>query len=166
MVKKIVELFGFDSITQLLDSTFHIKTVLFTTAVSSVLGFLAYYFEIFLGFKPIIGLGMLILFLLEVYTGVKASLQDGEKFDVKKFPRGIVKFSIYLLMIGAANILAVNMSVKLSLNYYEWIHYTLMNLVLIQLFISNIKNFERLGWNEFLPILGKLHDFLKLKNKK
>lgn len=165
-MNKLFALFGFDNLTQLYDSTFHAKTMLLTATLSGILGFLAYYFEAFLGFKPIIGFVILLLVLLEILTGIKASLQDGEKFDIKRFPRGLIKFFIYTLMIGAANLLAVNMSVKMSLNYYEWIHYTFLNLVFVQLFISNIKNFQRLGWNEFLPILGKLHDFLKLKEKK
>jgi hypothetical protein len=73
-------------------------------------------------------------------------------------------------MIGFAHVLAVKVNIKpvfgMDFNYYEWMHYTFFNYVLIQLFISNIENFNRLGWDEFIPMIGRLTKFLKIKIKK
>ena len=85
----------------------------------------------------------------------------------KKLGRGFLKMMIYMSMIGSANLLAQHIHIKPILgwtfNYYEWIHYTCMNFVILQLFMSNIENFNRLGWTEFVPLLKKLSKLLKLK---
>ena len=135
--------------------------------MSSILGCIAYLIENFLGFESMVAVAILILFTLELITGIKASLKEGDCFSSKKLGRGFLKMMIYMLMIGSANLLALNIHIKpilgWSFNYYEWIHYTCMNFVILQLFISNIENFNRLGWSEFVPLLSKLSKFLKIK---
>lgn len=161
---------GFKDSTSFVDSTFHPNNINISLIMSSILGSVAYVIENFLGFETMVGVAMAILFGLEMFTGIKASLREGSDFESKKFGRGILKMLIYMLMIGAAHILAITVKIKpilgYTFNYYEWIHYSAFNFVLIQLFISNIENFNRLGWTEFVPLLTKLSKFLKLKKKK
>lgn len=163
--------FGFESLQDFTESTFHTKTAAFSAIASVSSGTLAYIFEEFLGFDPYVGLIMLVLFFVELMTGIRASVQvDKDKFSTEKFARGWVKFGVYLLMVGSAHILATHVQIKpifgWDFNYYEWIHYTFFNYILINLFISNIENFERLGWDEFVPVIGKLAEFLKVKKPK
>ena len=161
--------FGYEDFNTFVNSAFHPKTGLLAVTISSSLATLGYYFENFLGFEPVIGMVMVGLFITELSTGIKASIREGNKFESQKFGRAFIKMIIYVLMIGFANILATGMEVKsifgLEFNYYEWLHYAFLNYVLINLFISNVENFERLGWNEFVPLLGRLSSFLKLKKK-
>ena len=53
-----------------------------------------------------------------------------------------------------------------ELNIYGWLHYFFLNFTILQLIVSNIENFKRLGWDEFIPALGKISKFLKIKNNK
>jgi hypothetical protein len=161
---------GFKDSASFVDSTFHPNTINVSIIMSTIFGSIAYFIENFLGFEAMVGVAMALLFALEMFTGIKASLREGHDFESRKFGRGILKMFVYMFMIGCAHILAVNVSIKpilgFSFNYYEWIHYACFNFVLIQLFISNIENFNRLGWTEFVPLLPKLSKFLKLKQKK
>lgn len=158
---------GFNDSASFVESTFHPHNINFSLIMSSILGLVAYIVETFLGFETMVGVAIFILFCLEVVTGIKASLKKGNPFSSKKLGRGFLKMMIYMLMIGAANLLSQYVHIKpilgWSFNYYEWIHYTCFNFVILQLFISNIENFNRLGWTEFVPILKKLSKFLKLK---
>ncbi len=158
---------GFKNSASFVESTFHPNNINFSLIMSTILGCIAYFVESFLGFESMVAVAILILFTLEVITGIKASLKEGEFFNSKKLGRGFLKMMIYMLMIGAANLLAIHVKIKpilgWSFNYYEWIHYTAFNFVILQLFISNIENFNRLGWTEFVPLLKKLSKFLKLK---
>lgn len=158
---------GFKDTASFVESTFHPNNINFSLIMSGIFGCIAYIVESFLGFESMVAVAVLILFTLEIVTGIKASLKEREAFSSKKLGRGFLKMMIYMLMIGAANLLSLHIHIKpilgWSFNYYEWIHYTSMNFVILQLFISNIENFNRLGWTEFLPLLKKLSKFLKLK---
>lgn len=169
-IDEIVQNFGFENFQVFKLNTFHPETAGATLAVSGILGSLACKFEQFMGFEPIIGLVMILLFVMEICTGIKASLNKGEKFELKKLGRAFLKLLVYMIMIGLANLLAMNVKIKpifgWQFNYYEWIHYTFFNYVIIQLFIGNIQNFNKLGWSEFFPILSKLKEFLKIKEEK
>lgn len=161
---------GFRNSEAFVDSTFHPSSLNLTIIMSSILGCLSYVIENFLGFESMVGVALSILFGLEIFTGIKASIREGEEFTSKKLGRGFLKMGIYMLMIGASHILAIHVQIKpifgFSFNYYEWIHYTAFNFVLIQLFVSNIENFNRLNWTEFVPLLTRLSKVLKIKKPK
>lgn len=158
---------GFKDTASFVESTFHPNNINFSLIMSSIFGCIAYFIETFLGFESMVAVAIIMLFTMEITTGIKASLKEGECFSSKKLGRGFLKMMIYMLMIGSANLLAQHIHIKPILgwtfNYYEWIHYTCMNFVILQLFISNIENFNRLGWTEFVPLLKKLSKLLKLK---
>lgn len=151
---------GFDSTSGFLDSTFHVDSIQKTIGASVVLGTLATWFETVFGFGVVVGIAIFVLFILELITGIKASKKEGKKFNSTKFNAGFIKAFIYFAMIGATNLLKENIEVKTvlgyELNYYEWIHYVLYNFAILQYIISNLENFERLGWNEYIPLLSKL----------
>lgn len=128
------------------------------------------HFNNILGFSPLVGLGIMILFVMELGTGLGYSLAiKKEGFDLNKFSRAWIKFFVYVVILGVTNIIAVNMEKKAVIgwefNIYEWIHYTMLHYVLIQFLIGNLKNFKRLGWSEFIPIVNVLEKFLINKSK-
>ncbi len=168
IIDKTLDNLGFENFNVFTDSTFHPKLMSLNFSLSTILATIGYYFEQFIGFEPLVGMTMIGLFLLELFTGVKASIREGNKFESKKFGRAWLKMVVYILMIGFANVLAVHVKVKpifgVEFNYYEWLHYAFFNFVILNLFVSNIENATRLGWDEFVPILGKISSWLKLKN--
>lgn len=164
-----------DSIHAFLDSTFHPETIVKTIGVSAILATVTSIFEDVFGFSVVVGTAIFCLFILELITGIKASKKEGNSFKSRKFNAGFVKAFIYFAMIGATNVLKNNVEVKevlgYQLNFYEWIHYVLYNFAILQYIISNLENFERLGWNEYVPLLSKLKkvmnfDFSAIKNNK
>lgn len=165
LISKLVIASGYDSTQHFVDSTFHPKLFSLSATTSACLGTLGYVFDHIFGIHWLVALILVILFGLEMYTGIKASKKDGHKFDSEKFGKGWLKLFIYMIMIGASNILAIHVPVKpilgFSFNIYEWLHYAFYNYVLLNLFWSNIENFVRLGWDDYLPILRKLKKYVK-----
>lgn len=153
---------GYTDGKHLTDSTFH-PDITWLGPVAGFFGAIAYVFENVFGIHLMVGVILSILFFLELYTGVKAS-QEG--FDSKKFPKGFIKLGIYMLMIGSTNILSIyvphNEYAGIDINVYAFIHYTFYNFVLINLILSNIENFMRLGWN-FNGLIPHIARVLNLK---
>ena len=158
---------GYKDRTHLLESTFHPTKSDWLLSLSSIFGIIAYIFENIFGIHLVVGVILAILFFLELYTGIKASK---EGFDSKKFPKGFTKLGIYMIMIGSTNLLSVyvphNQYAGIDINIYAFIHYTFYNFVLLNLILSNIENFIRLGWNfnGLVPLLAKMLN-LKVYNE-
>jgi hypothetical protein len=165
LIAKLVTASGYDSTQHFIDSAFHPKLFFLSGSISAVFGTLGYLFDSIFGIHWLVGLMLVLLFALELYTGIKASKKDGHVFDSEKFGKGWLKLFVYMIMIGVSNILAVHVPVKpilgWSFNVYEWLHYAFYNYVLLNLFWSNLENFVRLGWNDYLPILNKLKKYIK-----
>jgi hypothetical protein len=169
LVAKLITASGYDSVNHFMDSTFHPKLFVLSAGTSACLGTLAYLFDHIFGISWIVGFVLVLLFTIELYTGVKAAKKDGFKFDSEKFGKGWIKLLIYMIMIGSSNLLALYVPVKPILgwdfNIYEWLHYGFYNFALINLFWSNLENFIRLGWDEYLPLLNRLKPYVKQENK-
>jgi len=165
---KIEEL-GYDSLSRLSSSTFHPECYGCTITISMILATLAGFFETYVGIEPAVGAGILLLFIIEVFTGIGASVKEKKPVTSRRFWGGFIKLGIYTIMIGASHLLANGIEIKdfmgVSFNIYEWIHYFFLNFTILQLFISNIENFRRLGWGEFVPVINKIAEFLKLEDK-
>ena len=169
LVAKLITASGYDSVQHFMDSTFHPKLFTLSAGTSACLGTLAYFFDHIFGISWIVGLVLVVLFATELYTGIKAAKKDGFKFDSEKFGKGWIKLLIYMIMIGSSNLLALYVPVKpilgWSFNIYEWLHYGFYNFALINLFWSNLENFIRLGWDEYLPLLNRLKPYVKQEKK-
>ena len=88
---------GFKDTASFVESTFHPNNINFSLIMSSIFGCIAYFIESFLGFEAMVAVAIVILFTLEIVTGIKASLKEGECFSSKKLGRGFLKMMIYML---------------------------------------------------------------------
>jgi hypothetical protein len=162
---KLVVSAGYRDGEHFLNSAFHPNCAGIGTGVSAILASIAYYFNAVFGIVLPVGIGIILLFVLEFYTGLKASKKEGLKFDSELFGKGWFKLFVYMLMIGISNAMANNIPIKpifgVTFNVYEWLHYGFYNYVIINLFLSNLENFKRLGWSEYIPILNYLAKFVK-----
>lgn len=162
---KLVSTAGYRDMDHFLNSSFHPQMAGFSTSVSAIFATVAYYFNVTFGIVLPVGVGIILLFGLEFYTGLKASNKEGKKFDSELFGKGWLKLFIYMLMIGISNAMADNITIKpifgVAFNVYEWLHYGFYNYVILNLFLSNLENFKRLGWTEHLPMLKYLAKFVK-----
>jgi hypothetical protein len=162
---KLVMSAGYRDMDHFLTSAFHPQMAGTCTSVSAIFAAIAYYFNIVFGIVLPVGIGIVLLFGLEFYTGLKASKKEGYKFDSELFGKGWFKLFVYMLMIGVSHAMATNIKIKpifgMTFNIYEWLHYAFYNYVIINLIWSNLENFKRLGWTEYLPILKHLSKYIK-----
>ena len=162
---KIVMSAGYRDMDHFMTSAFHPHLAGTCTGISAIFAGIAYYFNVVFGIVLPVGIGIILLFGLEFYTGLKASKKEGYKFDSELFGKGWFKLFVYMLMIGISHVMATNIKIKpifgMTFNIYEWLHYAFYNYVIINLIWSNLENFKRLGWTEYLPILKHLSKYIK-----
>jgi hypothetical protein len=161
---------GYRDTEHFINSTFHPNLAGFATGLSTILASLAYYFNVVFGIELPVGIVLVILFGLEMFTGIKASRKENKQFDSELFGKGWLKLLVYMIMIGCSNALSIYIPVKSfftwNFNIYEWLHYGFYNFVIINLIWSNLENFKRLGWMEYVPILKELGKYIKDEPKK
>ena len=164
-ISKIVMSAGYRDMDHFIASAFHPHLAGTCTSISAIFAAIAYYFNAVFGIVLPVGIGIILLFALEFYTGLKASKKEGHKFDSELFGKGWFKLFVYMLMIGISHVMATNIKIKpifgMTFNIYEWLHYAFYNYVIINLIWSNLENFKRLGWTEYLPILKHLSKYIK-----
>lgn len=168
-MKTLLDSMGWDSTQAFVDSVLHPVALVKVTVASSVGAVVGSFLETYVGLSSATTIVILLLFCVELFTGIKASKKEGNKFESRKFQKGFIKMFLYGLMIASAHILSQNIEPKpllgFTFNIYEWLHYFFLNFTILQLFISNIENFRRLGWEEFVPAIGKIGDFLNVGKK-
>jgi hypothetical protein len=162
---KLVTASGYRDMNHFVDSAFHPQMAGTCAGFSIFFAGLAYYFNAVFGIVLPVGIGIIILFALEFYTGLKASRKEGKQFDSELFGKGWFKLFVYMLMIGISHAMAENIIIKpvfeVKFNIYEWLHYGFYNYIIINLFWSNLENFKRLGWTEYIPLLKELSKHIK-----
>ncbi len=168
LITLIVTASGYKSTDHFMDSAFHPDFVAQSTAVSGVLAAVAYYFHAVFGFQLPVGAVILILFFMELYTGLKASRYEGFGWDSELFGKGWLKLAVYWIMLGCTNVLDIYATSPKILGYeldiYAIVHFAWLNFVIIQLLGSNIENFIRLGWDKNSMLVRLLAKIYNIKN--
>lgn len=161
---------GYDSIDSFMDSLIHPNQIGVTSTTSVVATGLAYYFETYVGIAPAVGMAIFVLFFLEMFTGIKASRREGKGFNSRKFGSGCIKMGVYIMIISVMHVVSQYITPKplfgWEFNIYEWLHYFFLNFVILQMVISNLENFERLGWDAMVPAVKKINSLLGIKPKR
>ena len=166
---------GYDNTSHMISSIFHPDNFPWMGPLSGFFAIFACVFDGVFGIHVLVGCVLISLFFLEMHTGIKASKLEGVGWDSKKFPKGWFKLGVYAIMVGSMNICSIYIPHKeilgFDINIYSFLHYAFYNYVIISLFLSNIENFVRLGWNMggFTPWISKrlnLEVFNKHQEKK
>jgi hypothetical protein len=165
----IVTASGYKSTDHFVNSTFHPDFVTQSTAISGALAAVAYYFQAVFGFQLPVGAVILVLFFMEMYTGIKASKKEGCGWESEQFGKGWLKLAVYWIMIGCTNILDLYAKSPTVLGYeidiYAFVHFAWLNFVILQLLGSNIENFIRLGWDKKSMLVRILAKIYNIKDK-
>lgn len=167
----IVQSSGYRDTTHFLNSAFHPDFAAQATAISTSLAFIAYYFKMMFGFELPVGMVIVILFFLEMYTGIKASKKEGIGWQSEQFGKGWLKLGVYWIMLGCTNILNIYAESPQILGYeidiYAFVNFAWLNFVILQLLGSNIENFIRLGWDKksmLVRLLAKIYNIKTNQN--
>lgn len=160
----IVQSSGYRDTAHFLNSAFHPDFAGQATAISSILAAVAYYFKEVFGFELPVGAVIIVLFFMEMYTGIKSSRKEGVGWQSEQFGKGWLKLAVYWVMLGCTNILNVYAESPHILGYeldiYAFVNFAWLNFVILQLLGSNIENFIRLGWDKksmLVRILAKIY---------
>jgi hypothetical protein len=133
------------------------------------LAIIAYYFKVMFGFELPVGMVIIILFFLEMRTGIKASKKEGMRWSSELFGKGWLKLAVYWIMLGCTNILANYAKspeiLGYELNIYAFVNFAWLNFVILQLLGSNIENFIRLGWDKKSMLIRLLAKIYNIKDK-
>jgi hypothetical protein len=106
------------------------------------------------GLEPIIFATIIILFLLEIITGIVAStIIRKEDFDKEKLTRSIVKLVAYPVLLTIMHQLSAYEFISFSLSSYNvnvfvLCYNTITVLIVIQVLISFLENLSQLGFKE------------------
>ena len=169
LLSNIIIASGYTDTDHFIRSTFHPDFATQASTISVVLAGFAFYFKIIFGIELPVGVVIVVLFILEMYTGIKASKLEGVGWESDKFGKGWLKLSVYWIIIGCTNVLAIYAKsptiLGYELNIYYFVHFAWCNFVLLQLLGSNIENFIRLGWDKNSMLIRILMKIYNIKSK-
>ena len=171
-INAIIQDWGYRNTSHFVDSTFHPDFAIQAAAVSGGLAFIAHYFRLTFGIELPVGIVIIILFAIELKTGVMASKKEGEGWSTDKFQKGWLKFAVYWILIGCLNVLDIYLpspkAFGFSFDMYAVMYFAWLNFVLVNLLGSNIENFIRLGWDKnslLVRLLAKLYNIKKKEDE-
>jgi len=166
LLEKTIIASGYTSTEHFTNSTFHPDSV---GGVAIATGFttgIAFYVETFLGVQMPAILVVLGFFLLELFTGIKASFNEGYGWSTAKFGKGFLKLAVYAVFVGFTNMLALYGPVETyfgyEFNHYRWLHFVFANFVILNYILSNLENFVRLGWEDRYGVIVKVAEVFNL----
>lgn len=149
---------GFRSLPELIESSFgHAfkPAVIFLAAFFSLV---AEFFDTYMGLSALAYVAFILLFLMELGTGIAVSLKKGQKIVSRKFIRMAVKIVVYTLMIAIVNTLRNHIPSTsvfgFEMNFYEYVFYIIIHLIIFTLLISIFENLTALGYHESSKILS------------
>lgn len=167
LLEKTIAASGYNSTEHFTNSTFHpdsIGSVAIATGVSTGI---AFYVESFLGVQMPAILVVLGFFILELFTGIRASFHEGYGWSTTKFGKGFLKLAVYAAFVGFTNILALYGPIETyfgyEFNHYRWLHYIFANFVIFNYILSNLENFVRLGWEDRFGVITKIAKMFNLQ---
>lgn len=141
----IVQAFGFATIQKFKISTFGFVTSKVVT-ISMVLAFIKTLF----GVNHLFVFAYACLIIFEWITGVKASLNRGEKHESRKLGRMMLKLAVYSVPIAILNGFSKNSDFPVIQGYeidpFLWLYWTVLLVIIWQLLVSLLENFESLGF--------------------
>lgn len=162
--------FGFSNLHDFLESAFKFADNPKVITLGASLGLLASFVEQTMGMKAIVFLCFLLLSAIEFFTGIGAALKQGQKIQSHKLPRTLIKMIVYTIIIAIMHILSQHFFqgtiAGFEVNIYKWMYYSVVNIVILQLFISVFENLSKMGYGDSIKIVkffkSKLNKWLDL----
>lgn len=143
----LVTHFGFNSLTDFINSMVHTKLLILTIPSSAILfGFVEKWF----GFSAAIFLSFIILAIVELVTGLFGAKAKGQKIESRKFGRFGLKILVWLTLMLVANSFAMSYADKLGVQagliyqLFSWLHGTLVVYVSFEYLISILENLAKI----------------------
>lgn len=137
-----VSCFGFSHTTDFNCSIVHTKLLSFTLPIAAISSIL----ENIIGLHGLTILGFVSLVILELVTGISASLNRGEKLESHKFSRFGLKVFVWMTLLFITNSLQLeykgntDLLSLMSAGFFSWLHSTLFIYITLEYLISVLEN--------------------------
>jgi hypothetical protein len=164
---EFVSHFGFDNISDFCNSLVHPKLLLFTLP-TTILGFSLFSFiEKWLGLSYMVFVAFIVALILELVTGLAASIKKGVKISSTRFSRFGLKVMVWMGLMLITNSFQLSylertdIVSKLTYNLFYFIHGMLVVYICIEYMISILENLSVITGqkeNKFLNFLKKKVD--------
>jgi phage-related holin len=159
-MREFIKDWGYSSVHDLFETTLHYREFKPMFAMSLTLLGITSMIEQFVGLEPLMFLAWVALLLVELITGIKASLHEGRKIQSKRFGRFIFKVFIYISMISITHLLHIGSEGRIISSFYGFIYWLIVDYISIQLIISVFENLSRLGFQESSFVFKTIKDYL------
>lgn len=169
-MKNFINDWGYSSLHDLLQTTLHYKNIKPMLAMSVTMAGVSNLINKYIGLEPVTFLAFILLLLVELITGIKASIYEGNKLESRKFSRFVFKVFIYIVMISITHLFSIGSEGRIISSLYGFIHFIIIDYITIQLIISVFENLSRLGFQEsskvFKAIKNYLNKWFDMESKK
>lgn len=149
--------FGFLNVRDLYTSAFGALGVK-ALKWSAAMGFLQLLVKSYLGIDLMVLLAFALLIAAEWFTGIRASLRQGEKLKSRKLVRMVVKIGVYSFIIFLLHAFEGSLKAPevlgLVLNPFSWLYNAVLIAIVFQLVVSLFENLGRLGYKESKTLAG------------
>ena len=159
--------FGFENISDFFNSLVHPKLLLFTLP-TTILGFSLFsLIEKWLGLTYMVFMALIVALILELITGLAASLKKGVKISSTRFSRFGLKVMVWMGLMLITNSFQLSylertdIISKLTYNLFYFLHGFLVVYIYIEYMISILENLSVITGqkeNKFLNLLKKKVD--------
>lgn len=156
---------GFDNFTELGKSLYNSKLLLYSgNAIISIASLTKIFSDLF-GLKPQILFGFIVLIVLEFWTGIGASLHQGNKVQSRKMMRVFTKLAVYAFLLFGLNSMTGLQPFDfwgLKISLWDYIFWVFFCGISFKLFVSILENLDRMGFEETGVVHKLLHGKLQL----
>lgn len=150
----LIQAFGFSDVGEFYRSTFGVASSRQTITYSGLAAFvalLANAVQHLFGMELFFFLAFVGLIMLEWGSGVAASFKRGEKHESRKMGRMLLKVLIYCLIIALLHLMTnirfpEGLNFLASLSPFLWLYWTMLSIIIWQLWVSVLENLDCLGF--------------------
>ena len=172
-INYILKGFGFENWMDFIKSSFGFISLKTSVFASFLAGGVVTKSEYLFGVEFMFLIAYVALILMEWISGVLASRSKGEKHRSRKLGRMIFKVFTYTFLLFILNQFARTTDfpsvMGFDLNPFVWLYWIMVLIIIWQMVVSLLENFEQLGWqwaSVALKVINKkFNDKLELNEK-
>lgn len=159
----VVNNFGFEDLSDFNTSLLHSKLMAFTIPFAGLSAFI----ETTFGLQSLTIFSFIILVILELITGLRASVILGKKIESKKFGRFGLKIFVWVSLLFVLNSLKIEYTLhedafgRIGYELFNWLHGTLFIYICIEYLISVLENLGTISGRENDTIIAVIRNRLK-----
>lgn len=160
-MKKLIEIFGFDSTADFVSSTARpeaAKALVFLSAFAAIV-------DALFGIHPYLLAGLVLLVILELFSGIMAAFVNKKQIESRRWQRFVFKFLAYLILLFILHALTFQEE-QLVRASFSWLKSAFITYIALGYLISVLENLNAIR-GRALPVnfLDQIREKFNLKPK-